>query len=269
MRSVLALASPAVDGARSLLGSRSSASVARRRVRRDRACAAPSGRRSSTRSPSEGRAGTPRRCTWSCRTARARRCCPAGSSCRARATRREALKSAGFALPDQDGGAARRASRAPTSTPRAVAARRRSICRSSPCPSGPGRHTLDAAAVARRRSRARAATSSRSARRSTRSSSRIRPRPRPNAQPKPNPPPRVQREEWVALERGLAWRRLGAAWWVARRVARATAGCKRPKPVPPPPPPRAAVGGRLRAARRDASRGPARDGSASRTSSIA
>jgi hypothetical protein len=59
----------------------------------------------------------------------------------------------------------------------------------------------------------------------------------PDAQPKANPPPRMQREEWVALERALGWTAVGAvvgallAWAVYRWM-------KRPKPVPPPPPPR-------------------------------
>jgi hypothetical protein len=59
----------------------------------------------------------------------------------------------------------------------------------------------------------------------------------PDAQPKPNPPPRVQREEWVALERGLYWGAVGVAlggalaWLIHRWV-------KRPRPTPPPPPPR-------------------------------
>jgi hypothetical protein len=59
----------------------------------------------------------------------------------------------------------------------------------------------------------------------------------PDAQPKPNPQPRVQREEWVGLERALYWGAIGAvvgsalAWLVYRWV-------KRPRPSPPPPPPR-------------------------------
>ncbi len=59
----------------------------------------------------------------------------------------------------------------------------------------------------------------------------------PDAQPKPNPGPRVQREEWVALERALSWGAVGAvvgsvlAWLVYRWI-------KRPMPTPPPPPPR-------------------------------
>jgi hypothetical protein len=59
----------------------------------------------------------------------------------------------------------------------------------------------------------------------------------PDAKPKGNPPPRPQREEWVSLERGLAWGAAGVvvggllAWLVYRWM-------KRPRPVPPPPPPR-------------------------------
>ena len=61
----------------------------------------------------------------------------------------------------------------------------------------------------------------------------------PDAEPRPNPPPRLQREEWLALERALSWGAVGAllgslvAWIVYRRL-------KRPKPAPPPPAPRAA-----------------------------
>jgi hypothetical protein len=59
----------------------------------------------------------------------------------------------------------------------------------------------------------------------------------PNAQPKANPPARVQREEWVALERALGWGALGIgvgallAWAIVRWL-------RRPKPEAPPPPPR-------------------------------
>jgi hypothetical protein len=53
----------------------------------------------------------------------------------------------------------------------------------------------------------------------------------------PNPPPRVQREEWTALKKGLLWLSLGLvvgaliAYLVRKWLAR-------PKPVVPPPPPR-------------------------------
>ncbi|MGA7120283.1 MAG: hypothetical protein WBY94_09310 [Polyangiaceae bacterium] len=59
----------------------------------------------------------------------------------------------------------------------------------------------------------------------------------PDAQPKPNPSPRVQREEWVALERALSWGAIGvvvgsALAWLLYRWS------KRPRPSPPPPPAR-------------------------------
>jgi hypothetical protein len=59
----------------------------------------------------------------------------------------------------------------------------------------------------------------------------------PDAKPKSNPVPRVQREEWVALERALGWGGIGVvlgsalAWAIYRWM-------KRPRPVAPPPPPR-------------------------------
>ncbi|MDP8999823.1 MAG: hypothetical protein M3O46_06905, partial [Myxococcota bacterium] len=59
----------------------------------------------------------------------------------------------------------------------------------------------------------------------------------PDAKPRLNPSPRVQREEWVALERALVWGLVGAvvggaiAWTLYRWI-------KRPKPAVPPPPPR-------------------------------
>jgi hypothetical protein len=61
----------------------------------------------------------------------------------------------------------------------------------------------------------------------------------PEAMPKPNPPGIVQREEWTALKRALSWLAVGLvlgaiALWLVRRWL------SRPKPVPPPPPPRPA-----------------------------
>jgi len=59
----------------------------------------------------------------------------------------------------------------------------------------------------------------------------------PNAEPRPNPPPRPQREEWVALERALAY--AGGGVVVGSIVAYLLyRWSKRPKKLPPPPPPR-------------------------------
>jgi hypothetical protein len=61
----------------------------------------------------------------------------------------------------------------------------------------------------------------------------------PDAQPRTNPGARIQREEWVALKRGLQWAAIGVAAglvlaWLWRVWSR------RPRRVPPAPPPRPA-----------------------------
>jgi hypothetical protein len=144
-----------------------------------------------------------------------------------------ALKSAGFVLPDQDGGAGARLSSVDTD------AGRRQTTLELPLvalPAEPGRRSLVLPALPVSIARANndvvtlctkphtiavedpiAST--------------------PDAQPKPNPPPRSQREEWVVLERALGWSAAGilvgaTLAWALYRWA------KRPKPVPPPPPPR-------------------------------
>lgn len=59
----------------------------------------------------------------------------------------------------------------------------------------------------------------------------------PQAEPKPNPPPRPQREEWTALKKALLWGGLGLlagallAYLAYRHLTK-------PKPPAPPPPPR-------------------------------
>jgi hypothetical protein len=146
-----------------------------------------------------------------------------------------ALKSAGFALPDQDGGAAAQLSSVDVD---AKTGRRQTTLdlRLVALPNEPGRHTLTLPALPVSVARANndvvtlctkphmivvedptAST--------------------PDAQPKPNPPPRVQREEWVALERGLSWGVVGTAVggtlaWLFYQWR------KRPKTAAPPPPAR-------------------------------
>ena len=58
-----------------------------------------------------------------------------------------------------------------------------------------------------------------------------------DAKPKPNPPPRVQREEWTSLKKGLLWAS-GGILVGALLAYLAYRWLNRPKPVPPPPPPR-------------------------------
>jgi hypothetical protein len=145
------------------------------------------------------------------------------------------LKAAGFALPDQDGGGAARLA----STDADAKSGRRQTTLDLPLvalPTGPGRHTLTLppmpVAIAR--------ASSDVVTLCTKEHTIVVEDPTastPDAQPRPNPPPRVQREEWTALERGLSWLAIGAVGglliaWLARRWLR------RPKPVAPPPPPR-------------------------------
>jgi hypothetical protein len=160
---------------------------------------------------------------------------PRGLELQSESDAARALRAAGFALPDQDGGAAARLSRVdgdPKSGQRQTVLDLPLLA----LPSEPGRRTLSLPALPISIARAsgdvvtlctkphRLVVEDPTA--ST-----------PSAQPKANPPPRAQREEWVALERALSWGTLGVAigsvlawlayWWL-----------RRPKPVPPPPPPR-------------------------------
>jgi len=166
---------------------------------------------------------------------------PRGLELQSESDAARALKSAGFALPDQDGGGAARL----TSTDVAPAAGdakgtgRRQTTLDLPLvalPSGPGRHTLVLPAMPVSVARANSDVVTLC----TKEHSILIEDPTastPDAQPRPNPPARVQREEWVALEHGLSWLVFGALGgsllaWLAFRWRR------RPKPVPPPPPPR-------------------------------
>jgi hypothetical protein len=146
------------------------------------------------------------------------------------------LKSAGFALPDQDGGAAARLS----SIDAVKTGRRQTTLdlRLVALPNEPGRHalTLPALPVSVARANNDVVTLC------TKPHTIVVEDPTsstPDAQPKPNPPPRAQREEWVSLERALAWGLVGVALgsalaWLFYRWK------KRPKPAPPPPPARPA-----------------------------
>jgi hypothetical protein len=160
---------------------------------------------------------------------------PRGLDLQSESDAARALKAAGFALPDQDGGGAARLA----SSDADAKTGRRQTTLDLPLvalPSGPGRHTLTLPSMPVAIARA----SSDVVTLCTREHTIIVEDPTastPDAQPRPNPPPRVQREEWVALERGLSWLAIGAIggsllFWLALRWRR------RPRPVPPPPPPR-------------------------------
>jgi hypothetical protein len=160
---------------------------------------------------------------------------PRGLELQSESDTARALRTAGFALPDQDGGAAARLSGADTD---AKSARRQTILDLPlvALPSQPGRHTLTLPSLPVAIARASSDVVTLCTREHTivvedpTSST-------PNAKPRPNPLPRVQREEWVALKRALTWLAFGAVAgsliaWLAQRWRR------RPRPAPPPPPPR-------------------------------
>jgi hypothetical protein len=160
---------------------------------------------------------------------------PRGLELQTQSETARALKAAGFVLPDQDGGGAGRLSSADVD---AKTGKRRTTLDLLlvALPSEPGRHTLVLPALPIAIARASSDTFTLC----TSPHSIVIEDPTastPDAQPKPNPAPRVQREEWVALERALSWGTLGAAIggalaWLAYRWS------KRPKAAPPPPPPR-------------------------------
>jgi len=147
----------------------------------------------------------------------------------------KALKSAGFELPDQDGGAGARLSSVVVD-PKSGRSQTTLDLPLVALPPQPGRHTLVLPALPVSIARANNDVVTLC----TKPHTIVVEDPTastPDAKPKPNPAPRVQREEWVALERALSWGTVGAlagsllAWLVYRWL-------KRPRPVPPPPPPR-------------------------------
>jgi hypothetical protein len=160
---------------------------------------------------------------------------PRGLELQSESDAAKALKAAGFALPDQDAGAGARMA---TRDVDAQGGRRETTVDLPlvALPSEPGRHalTLPSLPIVVARASGDIVTLC------TKPHSLVVDDPTastPDAQPHGNPAPRAQREEWVALERGLAWAALGVAVggvlaWVLYRWS------KRPKPVAPPPPPR-------------------------------
>jgi hypothetical protein len=162
---------------------------------------------------------------------------PQGLALQTESDTARALKAAGFAFPDQQGGAAARLSSADVDAKTG----RRQTTLDLPLvalPKEPGRNTLSLPALPIAIARANNDVVTLC----TRPHTIVVEDPTastPDAQPKANPPPRMQREEWVALKRALSWAALGAVaggavWWLVSRWL------KRPKPVPPPPPARPA-----------------------------
>jgi hypothetical protein len=160
---------------------------------------------------------------------------PRGLELQSESDTAKALQAAGFAFPDQDGGAAAHLSSIDVD----AKAGRRQTTLDVPLvalPPEPGRHTLTLPALPVSVARANNDVVTLC----TKPHTIVVEDPTastPDAQPKDNPPARAQREEWTALERGLEWGALGVlvggvlAWLLYRWR-------KRPRPVPPPPPPR-------------------------------
>jgi hypothetical protein len=148
----------------------------------------------------------------------------------------KALKSAGFVLPDQDGGAAARLTAAPSDPKHPDRAATILELPLLALPPEPGRHTLQLPPlpVAVARANGEIATVC------TKPHAIIVDDPTastPDAQPKPNPPARVQREEWTAMRQIATYAAIGlvAGILIAFLIRK---WMSRPKPVKPPPPPR-------------------------------
>lgn len=160
---------------------------------------------------------------------------PAGLDLSAAVEAKKYLKSAGFVIPDQDGGAAAHLWTEPEVKDRGYSVTHLDL----PLvvlPEKPGRNAMELPPlpVAVQRANGEVAT--------------VCTHPHlmgvedptantPQAEPKRNPPARPQREEWTALKKALLWGSLGLltgallAYFAYRQLTK-------PKPVPPPPPPR-------------------------------
>ncbi|AKV03874.1 hypothetical protein AKJ09_10537 [Labilithrix luteola] len=145
------------------------------------------------------------------------------------------LKQAGFAIPDQDGGAAARLWTEPDDPAKSRATTHLDLPLVT-LPEGPGRNImhLPPLPVAVARANGEIATVC------THPHTIVVEDPTanvPTAEPKGNPPPRPQREEWTSLKKALLW---GGAGLLAGALLAYAAYrfFTRPKPPPPPVPPR-------------------------------
>lgn len=160
---------------------------------------------------------------------------PAGLDLTAAVEAQKYLKKAGFAIPDQDGGAAAHLWTEPENKDSSLAVTHLDL----PLvvlPEKPGRNTMELppVPVAVARANGEVATMC------THPHLIVVEDPianTPQAEPKTNPPPRPQREEWTALKKALLWGGLGLvlgallAYFAYKHVTK-------PKPPEPPPPPR-------------------------------
>jgi hypothetical protein len=160
---------------------------------------------------------------------------PRGLDLQAESDVAKELKTAGFAFPDQEGGAGASL----TSIDTDAKAGRRQTTLDLPLlalPSEPGRHTLVLPPLAVSVARANNDVITLC----TKPHTIVVEDPTastPDAKPRLNPPPRDQREEWTALKKGLEWGSVGVLVGAILGLL-ALRWLRRPKPVPPPPPPR-------------------------------
>jgi hypothetical protein len=161
---------------------------------------------------------------------------PSGLELQGESEAAKALRQAGFVIPDQTGVDAARIKDAPQDPKHPDHVATTLELPLLALPPEPGRHTLVLpplpVAVSRANGEiATACTASHSIVIDDPTSST------PDPKPKLNPPPRVQREEWTSLKKGLTYGAIGvvAGALIAYLVYR---WMRREKPVPPPPPPR-------------------------------
>lgn len=160
---------------------------------------------------------------------------PAGLDLASAAEAKKVLGQAGFAIPEQDGGAGARLWTEPDDKTKTRAITHLEIPLVA-LPEKPGRNVMELpplpVAVARANGEIATVCTHPHKIVVEDPSASV-----PEAEPKDNPPPRPQREEWTALKRAVIWGGLGLAAgallaWLAWRWL------SRPKPPPPPPPPR-------------------------------
>ncbi len=185
--------------------------------------------------PLRGTSGWAATLSITIRHGKGERVLPAGLDVSAAVEAKKYLQKAGFAIPDQDGGAAAQLWTEPEDKDGAYSITHLEL----PLvvlPEKPGRNRLElpAVPVAVARSNGEVATLCTHPHLITVEDPIAN---APQAAPKLNPPPRPQREEWTALKKALLWGSLGLlagaliAYFVYWQLTK-------PKPPEPPPPPR-------------------------------
>lgn len=185
--------------------------------------------------PTQGKSGWAAVLAITIRHGKGERVLPSGLDLGSAAEAKKLLKSAGFTIPEQDGGASARLWSDPEDKAQSTTTTHLELPL-VPLPDKPGRNTmiLPPLPVAIARANGEVATVC------THGHPIVVEDPTastPDAKPKANPPPRKQLEEWTALKKAVTWGGLGLlagallAWLLYKHLTK-------PKPVPPPPPPR-------------------------------